>query len=78
MSAFTEFFKVSPDAAKSFSFFEKKNEEFYNLLSKHAMKALGVVAKIVNEVIYSNQIFTSEPVLGKRINKSLMQTLFLF
>ena len=54
MSAFTEFFKASPDAAKSFSFFEKKNEEFYNLLSKHAMRALGVLTKIVDEVIYSN------------------------
>ena len=48
------FFKVSPDAANAFSFFEKKNEEFYNLLSKHAMKALGIVAKIVDEVRYSN------------------------
>ena len=54
MGAFTEFFKVSPDAANAFSFFEKKNEEFYDLLSKHAMKALGVVAKIVDEVRYSN------------------------
>ena len=52
MSAFTEFFKVSADAARSFSFFEKKNDEFYFLLSKHAMKALGVVAKIVDEVIH--------------------------
>ena len=52
MSAFTEFFKSSPDSAKSFSFFEKKNEEFYHLLSRHAMKALGVVANIVDEVIY--------------------------
>ena len=54
MGAFTEFFKVSPDAAKAFSFFEKKNEEFYDLLSKHAMKVLGVVAKIVDEVRHSN------------------------
>ena len=74
MSAFTEFFKVSPDAAKSFSFFEKKNEEFYNLLSKHSMKALGVLAKIVDEVIFPNHIFNSEFI----IHKSLMQTLLLF
>ena len=52
MSAFTEFFMVSPDAAKTFAFFETKNEEFYHLLSKHSMKALGVMAKIVNEVRY--------------------------
>ena len=52
MSAFLEFFKSSPDSAKSFSFFEKKNEEFYDLLARHAMKALGVVANIVDEVIY--------------------------
>ena len=52
MGAFVEFFKVSPDAAKSFAFFEKKNEEFYDLLSKHSMKALGVITQIVGEVIY--------------------------
>ena len=52
MSAFLEFFKSSPDSAKSFSFFEKKNKEFYDLLARHAMKALGVVANIVDEVIY--------------------------
>ena len=51
MGAFVEFFKVSPEAAKSFAFFEKKNEEFYNLLSQHAMKALGIITKIVGEVI---------------------------
>ena len=50
MSAFTEFFKVSPDSAKYFPFFEKKNEEFYYLLSKHSMKALGIVSKLINEV----------------------------
>ena len=43
---------MSPDAAKSFAFFEKKNEEFYDLLSKHSMKALGVITQIVGEVIY--------------------------
>ena len=50
MSAFTEIFKITPDTAKSFAFFETKNEEFYNLLSKHSMKALGVMATIVHEV----------------------------
>ena len=68
MGAFTEFFKISPDAANAFSFFEKKNEEFYNLLSKHAMKALGVVAKIVDEVRYSNYIFTSDFVTNFLVN----------
>ena len=52
MSAFTEFFKVSPEAAKRFAFFDKKNEEFHHLLAKHAMKALGIVTKIISEVIY--------------------------
>ena len=51
LNAFTEFFKVSPDSAKPFAFFETKNEEFYNLLSKHAMKALGIITNVVSQVI---------------------------
>ena len=52
MDAFMEFFKVSPDATKSFSFFEQKQEAFYDLLSKHASRALGIVTNVVCEVIY--------------------------
>ena len=59
-----EFFKVSPDAAKSFSFFEKKNEAFYDLLSKHASRALGVVTNVVSEVIYI-LLYTSSVFLFK-------------
>ena len=58
MNAFTEFFRVSPEAAKTFAFFDKKNEDFYQLLAKHAMKALGIVTKVVSEVIYYNLSFT--------------------
>ena len=57
MNAFTEFSKVSPEAAKTFAFFDKKNEDFYHLLAKHAMKALGIVTKVVSEVIYYNLSF---------------------
>ena len=71
MSAFTEFFKVSADAARSFSFFEKKNDEFYFLLSKHAMKALGVVAKIVDEVIHRTLNIFFEIIIKPLISLSL-------
>ena len=59
MNAFTEFFKVSPEAAKAFAFFDKKNEEFHHLLAKHAMKALSIVTKVVSEVIYYNLSFSN-------------------
>ena len=58
MNAFTEFFKVSPEAVKTFAFFGKKNEDFYHLLANHAMKALGIVTKVVSEVIYYKLSFS--------------------
>ena len=54
MTAFMDLFKESPEASNAFVFlkhYSTENEEFYDLLSKHALRVLGIVTLIVKEVI---------------------------
>ena len=49
-----DLFKESPEASNAFVFlkhYSTENEEFYNLLSKHALRVLGIVTLLVKEVI---------------------------
>ena len=55
VSAFMDLFKVSPESADAFVFLKhctSDSEEFYNLLSKHAMRVFGIVYSVVKEVIH--------------------------
>ena len=50
-----DLFKESPDATNAFVFlkhYSTENEEFYDLLSKHALRVLGIVTLLVKEVIH--------------------------
>ena len=49
-----DLFKESPEASNAFVFlkhYSTVNEEFYDLLSKHALRVLGIVTLLVKEVI---------------------------
>lgn len=49
-----DLFKESPEASNAFVFlkhYSTENEEFYDLLSKHALRVLGIVTLLVKEVI---------------------------
>ena len=51
-----DLFKESPDATNAFGFlkhYSTENEEFYDLLSKHALRVLGIVTLLVKEVIHN-------------------------
>ena len=53
MTAFMDLFKESPEASNAFIFlkhYSTENEEFYDLLSKHALRVLGIVTLLVKEV----------------------------
>ena len=53
VSAFMDLFKESPEASNAFVFlkhYSTENEEFYDLLSKHALRVLGIVTLLVKEV----------------------------
>ena len=53
MTAFMDLFKESPEASNAFVFlkhYSTENEEFYDLLSKHALRVLGIVTLLVKEV----------------------------
>ena len=48
-----DLFKESPEASNAFVFlkhYSTENEEFYDLLSKHALRVLGIVTLLVKEV----------------------------
>ena len=48
-----DLFKESPEASNAFIFlkhYSTENEEFYDLLSKHALRVLGIVTLLVKEV----------------------------
>jgi len=53
VSAFMDLFKESPEATNAFVFlkhYSTENEEFYDLLSKHALRVLGIVTLLVKEL----------------------------
>ena len=48
-----DLFKESPEASNAFVFlkhYSTENEEFYDLLSKHALRVLGIITLLVKEV----------------------------
>lgn len=48
-----DLFKVSPELKMTFAFLQHYNtedEEFYNLVSKHSLRVLGMVTRLVKEV----------------------------
>ena len=50
-----DFFKISPDTKAAFPFLKHcdiEDAEFYSLVSKHALRVLGVVSSIIKEVTY--------------------------
>ena len=60
-----DLFKESPEASNAFVFlkhYSTENEEFYDLLSKHALRVLGIVTLLVKEVnnltiLQKNELF---------------------
>ena len=55
VTAFMDLFKVSPESTQAFAFlkhYTTDNEEFYELLSKHSLRVLGIVSVLIKEVIY--------------------------
>ena len=54
ITAFADLFKVSPDLRQTFSFFEYykiDDEKFYILVTKHALRILGMVSQLVKQVV---------------------------
>ena len=47
-------FKVSPEVKMTFKFLEQYNaedEKFFELVSKHSLRVLGIVSKLIKEVV---------------------------
>ena len=53
-----DLFKVSPESKMMFRFlqhYDIENDQFFDLVSKHSLRVLGVVGALVKEVRFTNK-----------------------